>query len=319
MIVEVPTNSSSDLTGFDVIGDIHGCSDHLLALLHELGYANDTGTFRHSTRQAVFVGDLIDRGPNQVEVLRIVRSMTQAGTAQVVMGNHEFNAIAYATPDQATPGDHLRPHTDKNNRQHAQFLAQIRPESADYNEIIQWFTTLPLWLDLDGLRIVHACWDPNAMAGLGTPYLDGELVVAASTEGDPAYEWVENLCKGPEVPLPNDHSFHDKDGHERFDARLRWWDDGPATYASMCEVPPNCTPPLPDSSIDPLPVQPYHDDVPVIFGHFWREWPKIEMTNTTACVDYSAVNGGPLVAYRWSGEFVLDESNLHATSPECTS
>jgi hypothetical protein len=51
----------------------------------------------HPDRQAIFVGDLIDRGPRQVESVEIVRSMVDAGAAQIAMGNHEFNAIAYAT------------------------------------------------------------------------------------------------------------------------------------------------------------------------------------------------------------------------------
>ena len=53
----------------------------------------------HDERQAIFVGDLIDRGPEQIESVRIAQTMVEAGSAQIVLGNHEFNAIAYATPD----------------------------------------------------------------------------------------------------------------------------------------------------------------------------------------------------------------------------
>ena len=71
-------------------------------------------TQRHSERTMIFVGDFIDRGPDQREVLRIVRSMCEAGAAKAVMGNHEFNAIGWATRGD---GDRfLREHSCKNTR-----------------------------------------------------------------------------------------------------------------------------------------------------------------------------------------------------------
>jgi hypothetical protein len=301
-----------DEPGFDVIGDIHGCHRELVELLAALGYSDDSGAYRHPTRQAIFVGDLIDRGPQQTLVLRTVRAMADAGSARVVMGNHEFNAVAYATPDPRRTGEYLRPHTPKNNGQHAAFLEQIGAGSTDHAEVVAWFATLPLWLELGDLRVVHACWDPEAMDGLGSPYLDDQAFVDASDRDHPAYGWVENLCKGPEVELPKGHSFHDKDGHERHHARFRWWDDQARTYAQACEVPPGSS--LPNDPLDDAPVEPYQDKVPVIFGHYWRTWPRFELTTTTACVDYSAVKGGPLVAYRWSGEPELRPARLVPSS-----
>src|SRR6202008_3839311 len=86
------------VTGYDIIGDVHGCATHLTDLLDALGYReNDwTGAYRHPQRQAIFVGDLIDRGGEQLRVLEIVKRMVDSGSAQIVMGNHEFNAIAYS-------------------------------------------------------------------------------------------------------------------------------------------------------------------------------------------------------------------------------
>lgn len=65
--------------------------------------------FRHPERQMIFVGDFIDRGPQQREVLRIARSMCDAGAARAVMGNHEFNAIGWAAQDN--DGASLRSHS----------------------------------------------------------------------------------------------------------------------------------------------------------------------------------------------------------------
>ena len=79
---------------YDIIGDIHGHAEALKALLEDLGYGLKGSVWGHPDRQAIFLGDFIDRGPRQVEAVDIVRRMVDAGNAQAVMGNHELNAIA---------------------------------------------------------------------------------------------------------------------------------------------------------------------------------------------------------------------------------
>ncbi len=77
---------------FDIIGDIHGCRSELEALLGRLGY--DVGAARHPEgRKVVFLGDLVDRGPDVPGVLRIVMKMVEAGTALCVPGNHEMKLL----------------------------------------------------------------------------------------------------------------------------------------------------------------------------------------------------------------------------------
>ncbi len=72
----------------DIVGDIHGHSGHLEALLGALGYERRGAVWRHSEREMIFVGDLIDRGPGQIETVETVRDMIEAGSARAVMGNH---------------------------------------------------------------------------------------------------------------------------------------------------------------------------------------------------------------------------------------
>jgi len=87
--------NNSVSSGYDVIGDVHGCASQLEVLLHKLGYETGaSGEYRHPERQAIFVGDLIDRGGEQLRVLEVVKAMVDAGSALIVMGNHEFNALA---------------------------------------------------------------------------------------------------------------------------------------------------------------------------------------------------------------------------------
>ena len=95
-----------DEPGYDVIGDVHGEGTKLEQLLKKMGYTNERGYFAHPTRKAIFVGDLVDRGPEQLLAVRTAKAMADAGTATVVMGNHEFNAIAFHTPHPYRPGQY---------------------------------------------------------------------------------------------------------------------------------------------------------------------------------------------------------------------
>src|SRR5437868_5232904 len=99
---------------YDIIGDIHGHADELLALLERMGYSRATGAFQHTSRKAIFLGDFVDRGPQIREVLQIVKPMIESGAAKSVMGNHEFNAIAYHTRHPFDSAKFLREHSPKN-------------------------------------------------------------------------------------------------------------------------------------------------------------------------------------------------------------
>ena len=175
------------MAGFDIIGDVHGHADRLRSLLSLMGYKENRGAWTHPDRTAVFVGDLIDRGPGQLETIRIVRAMVEAGSAQIVLGNHEFNAVAYATVDPVRL-DYCRPHTDKNRAQYKAFLSDIDFGSPLHRSIIDWFMTIPMWLDLGGLRVVHACWSQthidhlHSIAGPGDT-LTEQLVIDGTTKG----------------------------------------------------------------------------------------------------------------------------------------
>ena len=316
-----------DDPGYDVIGDVHGQYDKLVELLRFLGYRERDGLWSHATRRAVFVGDLIDRGNGQLEVLTTVRRMVEAGTALIVMGNHEFNAIAWATR-HPTNGDFLRPRLGKkgpkNYAQHAAFLRAVGAESGVHREWIEWFRTLPLWLDLDGLRVVHACWHQPSMDVLrsltvrddGGWCLDDDVMLQASTEGSPVYDAVECLLKGPEVALPEGFGYHDKEGHPRRKARVNWWRKGGTTLRDIAYIPSDVTPfeGCDMTRLESTPVDghgyEYEDEVPLVFGHYWSKPKKLILDDQLVCADLSAAKGGPLAAYRWSGETTINEAHL---------
>jgi hypothetical protein len=325
--------ADTTVVGYDIVGDVHGCSDQLEDLLIQLGY-EDAGHFRHPTRQAIFVGDLIDRGDGQLRVLQIVKAMVDAGSAQIVMGNHEFNALAYHHEYPPGSGNHLRAHHDpnsswpeKNTEQHRAFLDQVTGE--DRRHYLDWFATMPLWLDLGELRIVHACWHEDSMAvvlrhcGTDTPFTDADHLAAANSKEHPLHDAIENLLKGPEISLVEhgQPEYKDKDGAVRGSARIRWWSSEAKTLRDIAEMSSRFKttsdedyPPLPDVVLPDGSQQfVYTGGVPVFYGHYWRQGspaPDDDFTGSTACVDFSAVKpGGALTAYRWSGESTVERDN----------
>ena len=110
---------------YDIIGDIHGYAGRLESLIQQLGYDHAGHSRRHPERHAIFLGDFIDRGPEQVETYELVRGMIERGSALAVIGNHEFNAVAFKTPHPDRPDERLRPHSEKNRKQHTPFLDQV--------------------------------------------------------------------------------------------------------------------------------------------------------------------------------------------------
>ena len=314
------------MSAYDIIGDVHGEAAKLEGLLSCLGYRDTRGAYRHEDRTAIFVGDLIDRGADQVRTVRLVRSMVDAGTARVVLGNHEFNAIGYATPDGR--GGFLRTHEgtkgQKNLRQHEAFLNDVREGSALHREYIEWFTTLPLWLEMGTFRVVHACWHDASIETLTRlGFADGlatdDLIRAANTKKTEEYEGVDTILKGPEISIKGYPGFKDKDGELRHKARLRWWDRDATTLAELAEIPLDAK----DEHDDPYPGLPdvvmtedrglLYDPLaaPVFFGHYWRIGSPVLAGSNTACVDFSAVHRDEsLVAYRHDEGADLDNDRF---------
>ena len=314
--------SMSTPDGYDIIGDIHGQAGPLEGLLQKLGYRERWGIWRYQdqARKVIFVGDYIDRNKNARRVMDIVKQMTDNGEALAVMGNHEFNAVAYHTPDPDNSGEYLRPHSPKNLRQHGAFLEEMEGDEAAHDEAIAWFRTLPMWLDLGELRVIHASWverhhatvervaDPDA-------HLSDTLLVQGSRKDTAEYEAVECLLKGLEVQMPEGVGYEDSYHNWRTKARVRWWlQEAPSMLRDAILASPKMMENLGDVAWQgPWPEDAgYSEDAPPVFiGHYWMDGDPEPLARNVACVDYSAAKpGNKLVAYRWDGEGRLSKEKF---------
>jgi len=292
----------------DVIGDIHGHADALEKLLQKLGYKKEKEGYRHPSRKVLFLGDYIDRGPKIRETLEIVKAMVDAGNAVALMGNHEYNALCFHFPEMQ--GGHLRKHLIKNIIQHYETLKQFQNLQKEYNAYLEWFKTLPLYYETVNFRAVHACWDEPSIGSLrkelANDRLTEELIYKAVTSGTVLNNAVETTLKGKEMRLPDGLKFKDKDGNERKEFRIKWWENPEEmTYKKISIEPITTLPERPLLKGEPDDYY-YEEEKIVFFGHYWLKGEPYLFRDNICCLDFSIAKNGYLAAYRIDDESRLD-------------
>ncbi len=296
----------------DIIGDIHGHADELKALLRKMDYQETSDGWAHPERTVLFLGDYIDRGPKIPETVQIVRSMVESGNAIAIMGNHEYNAICYNTPDGN--GGHLRPRTPKNKKQHAATLDQFADDITAYHDMIDWFKVLPMWHETSSLRAVHAYWSNKNINSirqqLPNALLTEQHLMKSAIPDTPEYASIDATLKGKETAMPAGTSFKDKDGTTRTEIRVKWWlDPEETTIRDLSVIDLGET--LPDTLDHNIAFENYSsDEKPVFFGHYWLDGQPHLQTPNVCCLDFSVAKGGVLAGYRFDGEQVLKPENL---------
>ncbi len=292
------------LSGFDIIGDIHGHADALLRLLKKCGYTNKNGIYSHPNRKVVFLGDFIDKGSQQTQVINIVKNMVDNNNALAIMGNHEFNAICYHTINTKT-GLPLREHSERTQTQHQAFLNEYPIGKKITDELIQWFKTLPLFLDKEEFRAVHACWDINSIEVINTylnkKIINDEFFIQACQRKTAEFKAVETLLKGLELKLPDNNTFLDQYGYKRDTIRIKWWANKAKTYQDYALVHNDAIKNIStDTLSETISYSEYLDQKSVFFGHYcFIGKPKILKENAV-CLDYSVANHEKLVCYHWN-------------------
>ena len=258
----------------DVIGDVHGERQALEQLVKHLGY-DDSG--RHPAgRKLVFVGDFCDRGPDSPGVLALVRRWVEAGNAFAVLGNHEINLLRRDAKDGS--GWFFDERVEADNRKYAPY---VRADQSFAAEMFPFLRQLPLALEREDLRIVHAAWIDEKIAearalpagDIAAAYdlLEDAAAVHAQLRGIPALLAAENAAwpysledgqhQPPVMPGHADNELNksqynplkvltcgvERRGTEPFFAGGKWrFVERMAWWDS------------------------YNDTTPVLMGHYWR-------------------------------------------------
>jgi len=261
----------------DIIGDVHGEIDVLDRLLAHLGYDQDGAS--PDGRRLVFLGDLIDRGPDSPAVVDRVIELVKANKAFCLMGNHELNILL----GRPLPGNGWFIQPNPVERPGEFDSRRVDPDKID--DYLAFFASLPIILENDSLRLVHACWHRPSVSRLRRDimlkkpvtdlYREYEIDVRKKLNEAELAHMVDEESMFYSVQL-DDPNWDAKllpahaeaevigqmgnpirvltsgaaqvaeapffaAGHWRMADRIRWWDS-------------------------------YDDDIPVVIGHFWRRF-----------------------------------------------
>lgn len=297
-------------TTYDIFGDIHGQYLRLTRVLENLGYAKKNGLYRKKGHKMIFVGDLIDRGVNSAKVLELVKNHVEAGLAELIIGNHEYNLWGYCNSD--SKGNFYRPHLAKNERQVVNTLKSYKGKKKMLTKHLEFIETLPVYINKKSFRAVHACWDKEAIKYLKSNYGKrlSPLTLQKSFGGDKELKRsLKLLLSGPEIELPPGLEFYDSDGNPRSKYRYKWWEETEGKNYRKVAVKPN--PKIPKKKVKlQLKDRSYADHKkPLFVGHYsMRGEPELLLPNM-ACVDW-VKRRNRIVVYRFSKEQVLSEKNL---------
>lgn len=283
------------------IGDIHGHAGLLEKLLLKLGYEKRGRGFRHSEALAIFTGDYIDRGEENIRSLEIVRSMVDNGAAMAVPGNHDFMFAIYSTPNSGT-GKQASPHLEA---LFANTLKEFRGRDNLRAEYVSFIKSLPLTIEAGDYRVVHACWHTGAIEFLrrvtkGTFILDDSQWLRLEDRKGDLYKNADFLVSGITVPirLP---------GFGAYKLRLKWWMNpigmkiGQSTFLHTDErLQQLADIPLPPEWTESF--RPYGaEEKLVVHGHYCLPGEMGMQTQNIAIVDYCVIKRKFLVAGIWDG------------------
>jgi len=169
---------------------------------------------------------------------------------------------------------------------------------------------MPIFLEHENFRVVHACWQQDLIDRFKSQYggncFSEQLLHSSAIDG--SFEWtlMDRLLRGTHLRLPNGEQMVSKDGFKRSFFRTKFWARNPQNYIDVVFQPdplPEHVARLPLSRENLEDLSYYSEREPLLFiGHYWREGDPQPITSNIACLDYSAVKYGKLVAYRLDDE-----------------
>ena len=304
---------------YDIIGDVHGHAALLRKLLIKLGYKKGGNGYFHAERKAVFVGDFINRGPEIRKTIRMIRIMVENGNAFAILGNHEINAILFHLKDKG--GKPLVKEPRKNYLSLFKTINDFLAYPDEWKRHLRWMRRLPLFLELEDVRIVHACWSDSAIAVVKSVLNEqrGRKSIFREYYKNPKSELSKSisvLTKGIDLKMPGDLKVVNNKGVVPRSFRLSWWENPlgktfrEMSFESKYKLPVYTVPKeiIPNTFF-------YSENEPLVFfGHYCRaNGPHIIKTNL-CCVDSCVSGAKMLTAYSWNGEKELNKKNLYQVS-----
>lgn len=233
----------------DLIGDIHGEFGAMERLLALLGYPASGA--HPEGRRLVFLGDLVDRGPDSIAVVRTVRELMERGLADCVLGNHELNLLL----EKRREGNEWFWGETQELREGGR-VPQALADDATREELRAFLRQLPLLLERSDLRAVHAAWHPSMKGKLSLVSGDAAAVFRK-------YERRINASLSREGIALNSHH-----------ADLRRQNLNPVTVATSGFERPTPTPFWAGGRLRKVERvawwQDYRDRRAIVFGHYWR-------------------------------------------------
>ncbi len=299
---------------YDIIGDIHGKADSLKILLDKLGYLKTNGYYSHPERKAIFTGDFINRGKKVRQTLKIVRRMVDNRAAYAVMGNHEYNFICYHTKSYGR--GYLKRHNSSNRSLFYYTTKAFINHPSELKEYLEWMKKLPLFLEFENFRVVHACWDRKLIKfvkrNLPGNRITESFLHNSAREGTIENEIISVLLTGIELRLDKITKALNSLGNPVDHMRIKWWmqpDGHRLSDVAMGDYKISRDRPVKKSEKHMF--LPYSEEKrPVFIGHYClREEPQLQTPNL-CCIDYCCYRNGRLAAYRMQGETWLKRENL---------
>lgn len=287
----------------DFIGDIHGHYTKLTRLLEKLGYWFNPETklyFHPQNRKIVVLGDFINVGMQNEEVLSFLLRMHQTGNAYIISGNHEyFLALLYhkTLNNKSTFWYYLQ-------RDYFPLFIAFNNKKSKLEEYIQWICQLPLFLDFNKTKAVHAIWDENFY-----PFLSENNSVKKMIEFIAVHpEHKENLNK---IIMGITFKFKNEKSSKPVFFRYKWWEnDKDIPVSQMFMHKSELFPKALESEINMEQFKIKFQQEPVFFGHFNLQGFPYLTSPTKCCLDFGGAKGGYLTSYRWDGEEILDAKKI---------
>jgi len=266
-------------TPLDIIGDIHGELGALQSLLSNLGYDQNG---RHPRgRKLVFVGDLFDRGPDSPAVLEVVRRIVEEDNGQVVLGNHELNLLRGERKDGS---DWFWDESLSHDKKYKPFK---RLDAEHRDQLLRFLSHLPIVLEREDLRIVHAAWHEPSLSRLlsAADRRLTELFDEWDKEIDSNLAATGLLPKSQEEKEAWKHALHDPAQEVPL-----------LTYTGLCEAHRQMDNPVRvlTSGMERLAQEPFYssgkwrfadrvkwweeyaEKTPVVIGHYWRQFKPVD-------------------------------------------